>query len=234
MRLGVVAPGVPATALSVVKSGSFHGANASRQSISHYSTGVLSMNRFILVVCALLAVSVARDAAAQGFLSPFVGTTLSSPTSSGKSTKPGFGIALGGLGQVVGGETEIAYFPELIDNSANALAKNKVITFSGNTLIGPTIGAVKPYVALGAGDLYLNVTRLSNVVIPNPTSISNNYFTFNVGGGVMGFFGPHLGLRGDLRYTRAFGIKITDLQNAGLTLDHFNFWRGYVGLAVKF
>ena len=62
------------------------------------------MNRFILVAGALVGVLVARDASAQGFVSPFVGTTLSSPTSSGKSTKPGFGVALGGLGQVIGGE----------------------------------------------------------------------------------------------------------------------------------
>ena len=54
-------------------------------------------------------------------------------------------------------------------------------------LIGPTVGRVKPYVALGAGDLHLNVTSLANVVVPNPESISTNYFTVNVGGGVMGF-----------------------------------------------
>jgi opacity protein-like surface antigen len=102
-------------------------------------------------------------------------------------------------------------------------------------LIGPTIGGrVKPYVALGAGSLHLNVTKLSSVIAPNPASISNNYFTFNVGGGVMGFFTEHLGVRGDLRYTRAFGFKTTDLDSAGLQLNHFNFWRAYGGLAVKF
>jgi hypothetical protein len=57
------------------------------------------MKRFILMAGVLVAVSVARDAAAQGFISPFVGTTLSTPTTSGKTTKPGFGIAFGGLGQ---------------------------------------------------------------------------------------------------------------------------------------
>ena len=191
------------------------------------------MKRFTIAAAFLLLVAVSRDAAAQGFISPFLGTTLSSPSDAGSHTKPGYGVAFGALGKVIGGETEIAYFPELLDNSANAIAKNKIVTFSGNTLIGPTVGRVKPYLGLGAGNLHLNVTSLSNVVLPN-TDFSKNYFTFNVGGGVIGFFTDHLGARGDLRYTRAFGIKIEDLATTGLSLDKFNFWRATFGLAVKF
>ena len=191
------------------------------------------MKRFTIAAAFLLLVAVSRDAAAQGFISPFLGTTLSSPSDAGSHTKPGYGVAFGALGKVIGGETEIAYFPELLDNSANAIAKNKIVTFSGNTLIGPTIGRVKPYLGLGAGNLHLNVTSLSNVVLPN-ADFSKNYFTFNVGGGVIGFFTDHLGARGDLRYTRAFGIKIEDLATTGLSLDKFNFWRATFGLAVKF
>lgn len=193
------------------------------------------MNRFVTLAAALLVVLiVAHDASAQGFINPFLGTTLSSPTAAGSATKPGYGVALGALGKVVGAETEIAFFPELLDNSANAIAKNKIITFSGNTLIGPTLKRVKPYFAIGAGNLHLNVTSLSTVVAPNVESISNNYFTFNAGGGVIGFFTNHLGLRGDVRYTRAFGIKIADLESTGLSLDKFNYWRATIGVAAKF
>jgi len=192
------------------------------------------MKRFGLFVFALFLLLHARGAAAQGFISPFVGTTFTSPSTVGTATKPGFGVAVGAAGGIVGAEVEYGYFPELLDNSANAIAKNKVITISGSTLIGPTIGPVKVYGALGAGDLYLSVTSLSSVVIPNSQSISNNYFTFNVGGGVFGYFSPHFGVRGDLRYTRAFGFNVTDLQASGLTLDHFDFWRGFGGLAIKF
>lgn len=193
------------------------------------------MKRIALLATTLVVLMASRDAAAQGFfVSPFVGTTLTSPTSTGSSTKPGYGVAFGGLGKFVGGETEIAYYPEVIDNSANGLAKNRVLSFSGTTLIGPTIGRVRPYAALGAGDLHLNVTGLASALVPNPTSISNDYFSFNVGGGVMGFVTKHVGLRGDLRYFRAFGIKVEDLQNAGLSLDHFNFWRATFGVVGKF
>jgi len=192
------------------------------------------MKRLTVLIGALL-VFAAHDAAAQGFINPFIGTTLSSPTASGSSTKAGFGVAFGGLGKVVGGETEIAYFPEVIDNTANAIDKNRVFMFSGDALIGPTIGGrAKPYFAIGAGDLHLNVTGLSNLVLPAADSISNNYFTFNAGGGVIGFFTKHFGARGDLRYTKAFGIKIEDLAAAGIALDKFDFWRANFGLAIKF
>jgi hypothetical protein len=191
------------------------------------------MHRSILLGL-IIVVFGAHDAASQGFISPFVGTTLTSPSSTGSSTKPGYGVAFGAIGQIAGFETEIAFYPEVIDNAANALAKSKVISFSAGMLLGPTIGPVKPYVAFGGGNLHLNVTGISSVVIPTPESISNNYFTLNGGGGVMGFFTDHFGVRGDLRYYRAFGIKVTDLENAGLGLDKFNFWRASFGIIAKF
>jgi hypothetical protein len=192
------------------------------------------MSRLVLTLAVAGLVAVPHAAAAQGFVNPFIGTTLTTPTSSSGSSKPGFGVALGALGKIVGAETEFAYYPEVLDNTANALSKNKVITFSGNTLIGPTIGPVKAYGAFGVGDLYLNVTSLQSALIPNPTSVSTNYFTINVGGGVAGFFSSHFGVRGDLRYYRAFGVKVTDFQGTSLALDEFDFWRANVGLAVKF
>jgi hypothetical protein len=192
------------------------------------------MNRLILIVTALLLAFVAPDAQAQIFINPFVGTTLTSPSTNSTSSKPGFGVAIGGIGKIIGGETEIAYYPELLNNATSGLAKNRVITFSGNTLIGPTIGPVKVYGALGLGDLYLNVTSLSSLVIPTPATISTNYLTVNVGGGVMGFMTSHFGVRGDLRYYRAFGIKLTDLQGAGISLDRFDFWRANIGIVAKF
>jgi opacity protein-like surface antigen len=186
------------------------------------------------VAAVFLVVAGARGAAAQIFVNPFVDTTLSAPSTSGSRSQPGFGIAIGNVGTVVGFETEFAYHPELFDNTANGLAKSHVLTLAQNILVGPTIGRVKPYGAAGAGDLYLNVTRLSSLVIPNPESISTNYFTVNVGGGVMGFVTAHLGVRADLRYYRAYGFKLTDLQTAGLALDRFDFWRAGVGVVAKF
>ena len=192
------------------------------------------MNRFTIVLSALLLSSVAPEANAQGFVNPFVGTTLTSPSATGPRSKPGLGIAFGKIGNIIGAEAEIAYYPELLNTAENHLAKTRVLTFSGSTLIGPTIGPVKVYGALGAGDLHLNMKSLSSVVVPDAESLSSNYFAFNVGGGVMGFFNSHLGLRGDLRFYRAFGLDLEDLESAGFTLDRFEFWRANFGLVAKF
>ena len=191
------------------------------------------MRLFVLSAALALFVAAANDAAAQGFIAPFVGTTLTSPSVTSSSSKAGFGVSIGNLGKILGGETEIAYYPEVLDN-AGGVAKNKVVTYSGNTLIGPTIGPVKVYGAFGVGGLYLNVTSAASVIVPTQSSISNNYFAINYGGGVVGFFSGHFGARGDLRYNRAFGFNITDYSGAGLALTKFDFWRASAALAIKF
>jgi hypothetical protein len=194
----------------------------------------MTRRRIISIFLIVLSLFVApRVASAQGFINVFAATTVTSPSHTGSSTKPGFGIALGSAGKLIGGETEIVYFPELLDNSASALSQSKVVTFSANTLIGPKIGPVKVYGAIGAGDLHLNVTSATSLAVPDPKTISNNYFTFNAGGGVMVFLG-HFGLRGDARYYKAYGLKAGDLEAGTLTLDNFNFWRLAGGVLLKF
>ncbi len=192
------------------------------------------MNRLMLTLAAAAVISLPNNAAAQGFLNPFVGTTVTSPAPDAATSQAGFGVALGNLGKIVGAETEFAYYPEILETSAGSGAKSKAITFSGNTLIGPHIGAVKVYGAIGFGNLYLNVTTASSLVVPTAASISNNYMTLNLGGGVAGFFSKRFGVRADLRQYRAFGFKLTDVESVGLDLDRFDFWRANVGVAIKF
>lgn len=188
-------------------------------------------------VAALVIVFAPRAAAAQQpsfFISPFVDTTLTSPSGSGTS-KAGYGVSFGTLGRIVGAETEITYHPQIIDNEANALTKSHVLTFAENFLIGPTIGPVKPYGTIGGGDLHLNFTSLSSAANPTPASISNNYFTLDYGGGVAYFFNKRIGARGDLRHYRAYGLNFEDLQSSGgLKFNKFDFWRASLGVAFTF
>src|SRR5215471_17677938 len=192
------------------------------------------MKSIYAAVASLVIVCAPRGAAAQSFfISPFVDTTLTSPSGSGGNSKAGFGVSFGTLGKIVGAETEITYHPQIID--ANALAKSHVLTFAENFLIGPTIGPVKPYGTIGGGDLHLNFTSLSSVASPTPESISNNYFTLDYGGGVAYFFNKRLGARGDLRYYRAYGLNFDELQSTGgLKFNKFDFWRASVGAEFTF
>ena len=188
----------------------------------------------LLVAAAILAVFAPHKAAAQVYVTPFIDTTLSSPSGAGGASQAGYGVAFGVSGKIVGTETEVAYQPEIVDNGANGLGKSHVFTFSQNFLVGPTIGRVKPFGSVGLGDLLLNVSGVKSVIIPSPESITNNYFVVNYGGGAMGFFSSHVGVRGDIRYFKAYGFKLDDLENVGIKFDGFNFWRGSFALALKF
>jgi hypothetical protein len=44
----------------------------------------------------------------------------------------------------------------------------------------------------------------------------------------------HFGVRGDVRYFRAYGLDSTIFQTGVLQLNEFDFWRGTVGLGIKF
>jgi len=191
--------------------------------------------KLILIGVALLTVSAAQKAEAQGFIiNPFFTTTLTSPSGGGGHTKPGVGLAFGTNGKILGLETEIAYHPQIIDTVLDG-PKSKVLTFSGDMIIGPTIGHVKGYGAVGAGDLHLNFKSASSFAATGVDSLASNYFTFNVGGGAIGYVTDHLGIRADLRYLRAYGIDFAALEEAeNLSLKHFDFWRLNIGLAAKF
>ena len=191
--------------------------------------------KLVVVAVVVLTFSAAQRAEAQGFLiNPFFNTTLTSPSGSGGHTKRGFGVAFGTNGKIFGAETEISYHPEIIDTSLDGAAKSKVITFSEDLVFGPTVGHVKGYGAVGAGDLHLNVSSLSKLASPEAESLSSNYFTINVGGGAIGYITNHLGIRADLRYLRAYGIDFAALESENFSLKHFDFWRLNIGLAAKF
>ena len=61
---------------------------------------------------------------------------------------------------------------------------------------------------------------------------SKNDFGYDIGGGVMGFFSTNIGLRGDIRYFRSFNGSTDNVT--GLGLSDFRFWRGSLGLSLKF
>lgn len=101
------------------------------------------MRQALVVFVATLALALsARGASAQGFLNPYIDATFDTPSLHGDGTKPGFGVAFGAAGKIVGFETDLSYYPELIDKSANSLTESSVFTFSGSLLVGPRIGNI--------------------------------------------------------------------------------------------
>jgi len=65
-------------------------------------------------------------------------------------------------------------------------------------------------------------------------SISRNDFGYTLGGGVMGYFTDHVGLRGDLRYFRNFKADVVDITNVDFERGTFSFGRASIGLLLRF
>jgi opacity protein-like surface antigen len=130
------------------------------------------------------------------------------------------------MGDLFGFEEEVAYAPNFFGNAAGL--SSSVLTLMSNVMVVPKIGPVRPYVEGGIGLIKTHVDLTTTSVF----TTTNNGLGWDVGGGVIGFIGDHVGLRGDLRYFHAF----QNLTVLGFTLSNskLNYGRASVGVVVKF
>jgi opacity protein-like surface antigen len=97
-----------------------------------------------------------------------------------------------------------------------------------NVMFIPNIGPIRPYVLAGVGLMKAHVEFTPSSLL---TSDSNS-FGWDAGGGVMARVHSHVGIRGDLRFFRAF----QELEALGFTVDNpkLDFGRASVGLVLTF
>jgi hypothetical protein len=91
----------------------------------------------------------------------------------------------------------------------------------------------QPYASGGVGAIQMRVDLFD--VLGNPFSSNESRFGVNVGGGVMAF-ADRFGVRADIRYYRATGDDdFEDLLTGDsvIALSNLGFWRGNVGLAIR-
>jgi hypothetical protein len=196
----------------------------------------MRIRKLLLMSAALLFV--ASTARADWFVSPMVGGNFGGDTPSvDRNHRPPFGVSLGYMGGgILGYETSIFYTPSFFGNS-DLIGSNNVLSWMGNLIVGVPIGdetQIRPYVSGGAGLLRSRIGGGANDLF----NLSSNDFGVDIGGGAMGFFTPHVGLRGDIRYFRSLsGTALSNpasISNAGQVLGHFNFWEATAGVAFKF
>ena len=185
-----------------------------------------------LLTGALALVLAPVQARADGFVTPWVGSAFGSNIQNGQTT---FGVSAGGMGAgIIGGEADFGWSPSFFGNKSD-FGNNTVMNLMGNVIVGVPIGGqhgvgVRPYVVGGLG---LIRTQIDGGTIANVSS-SNNMFGWDAGGGVMGYFSDHVGLRGDLRYLRATSDLNTGLTNLpDLNGNRLHFWRATVGVVFR-
>ncbi len=173
-----------------------------------------------LFLVALTAPSVAH---ADGIFTPFVGMSAGSDQTEKVST---YGASLAGMaGGIFGFELDYGRTAEA-ETSSVFVKDSRVTTLNGNVIIGVPIGPVRPYGVGGLGWLRNEITGG-----PADERFKNDGLGVDIGGGIMGFFGDHVGARVDLRYFRAVsaGESILDFD-----FKAFSFWRFTGGLALRF
>jgi hypothetical protein len=184
----------------------------------------------MLAMSAVMALG-ATAARAEVMITPFAGVAFGGVTERSRAT---YGVALGFLGHgVVGFEAEFATTPDFFGNSTQGrvFTKNNVVTLMGSVLLAVPAGPVRVYGVAGAGLMKSRLEASAFLFDVNGTD-----FGINFGGGLIGYFGSHVGLRADLRYFR----DLSDLNPSGevvdfeLKLGKVDYWRAVGGLTFKF
>jgi opacity protein-like surface antigen len=187
-----------------------------------------------VLFAALLLFAGARSAHAQGFISPFYGYNFGGDAGCPEITncqdkRTDYGVSFGALGSIVGFEAELGYtknfFGETLGSTSN------VLTFMGNFMLAPKIGPVQPYGLAGVGLIRTTVEGVG-------TSNDQNQAGWDVGGGLMIFFGEHIGARGDVRYFHSFQVldflNLPNLPSLGLGGQKLDYGRAAAAVVFKF
>lgn len=185
--------------------------------------------RALVVAAATLAVFAPAQARADGFVIPFAGVNFGNKPVEGNHSN--WGVSAGGMGGgIIGGEVDFGWAPNIFEESV----PNRVITLTGNLIVGIPVGGqsgpgLRPYLVGGVG--YMHSHQDAS---PGFAALNGNDFGFDLGGGVMGFFADHVGLRGDLRYFRNVTSDLFDSDsNPELKLGALDFWRATIGLVIR-
>jgi hypothetical protein len=192
---------------------------------------VFTLTAAIAVVCAPAL------AHAEGYVSPWVAANGGTRFGDFDNGRAGFGVNAGGMGDgIIGGELDFGFSPNYF-GTKDAFGTNNVIDFMGNVIVGVPVGGtrgagIRPFLTGGLG---LIRTQIDGGPLSGTLAVrTNNMFGWNLGGGVMGYFSDHVGLRGDIKYLRAFedmrtGIDIIDFNAPG----QFHFWRASAGVVFR-
>jgi len=188
-------------------------------------------NILIVLVSTIAIIGAAAPARADGFFSPYIGYNFGGdsgcPHLTGCEDKRlNVGAALGALGSAFGFEEDFGYAKDFFGTAPGL--DSSVLTVMSNLMIAPKIGPAQPYVLGGVGLIKTHVS----FTLPSVASTDNNNAGWDIGGGLIAYFGDHVGVRGDIRYFHAF----QDLKILGFTLSDtkLDFGRASAGIVLKF
>jgi hypothetical protein len=197
------------------------------------ATAAAPVLKALVLAAAVAIASAPAEARAEGYVSPWAGINWGTGNNIDHG-RGAFGVTAGAMGAgIIGGEVGFGYSPSFF-GTQNDFGNNTMIDLMGNLIVGVPIGgstggSVRPFVTGGIG---LVRTQIDGGTFATVSS-RNNMLGWNVGGGVMGYFNDHVGLRGDLRYTRGFEDLVTGNTAIDLTNNQVHYWRMQAGVVLR-
>jgi hypothetical protein len=191
------------------------------------------VRRLTILVCAGAVVALsAAPAHADGFITPYYGFNFGGDSANCASLTncqekhANFGVSFGTLGPV-GFEEDIAYATDFFVSLPGV--ENNVFTAMSNLLISVPAGPVQPYVLGGLGLVRPHVA----LDFPKIKS-DDNALGYDLGGGINAFLSKHAGFRGDIRHFHTLQDVGVFRLNQIFTGQKLDYWRGSVGLTLRF
>ena len=189
----------------------------------------------VFFACAVMATAV--EARAQGFFAPLIGYNFGGDSgcpeiSNCEDKRINYGVAFGALNNVFGVEQEIAFANDFFGEAPGV--SSSVLTVMTNWMIAPNFKVVRPYFLMGVGLIKTDFELTPFSLL----STDNNHWGWDIGGGLMIFFGDHFGLRGDIRHFHTFNtIEVLEqLEQFGISFGgtKLDFGRVSAGVVIKF
>jgi opacity protein-like surface antigen len=208
----------------------------------------MSVRKCFAIVSLVLITSVAAPskASADWLLTPFVGWNWGGTANllnqedfdDEFEQKAMFGASLGWMGAgIVGFEVDFGFSPNFFENTTGSgdfeFGDSNLTTLMGNLLIGVPIGGqhgvgFRPYAVGGVGLVKSRIGSTGDFF-----NVDSSNWGFNVGAGAIFFFTDKVGLRGDVRYFRSLE-DVEPLDDLNIGLADFHFWRGTLGVTIRF
>jgi opacity protein-like surface antigen len=187
-------------------------------------------------------------ASADWLFTPFIGTTFNAAANFNDAFEGGdeferqftYGASVGWMGAgIVGFEFDFGYSPNFFetavtdDDDFEFVDDSNVTTLMANVIVGAPIGGqsgfgIRPFGVAGVGLIRTRLEDADDFF----DEVDTNDFGFNVGAGLNIFFADNIGVRGDIRYFRAFGDD-EDEDAFDFRLTEFDFWRATVGVTFR-
>ncbi len=193
-----------------------------------------------LVLFGVALAALPTSARADGYFAPFIGTNFGGDVGQplNVSVKDRSRLVYGGTVGVMGGgvfgvELDFSYTKNFYPTSVLPEGKNNLVTVMPSLVLGVPLGGqtgpgVRPFVLAGAGLVKRSVEFGS---LPD---ISQSDLAYTLGGGVMGFFSNHIGIRADIRHVRNFRVDKLSLTDIDLEKGTFNYSRATGAVVFRF